>query len=257
MSPALGRFPGRRRSSGRCTTCWGPSTTASPAGPSRRYSRATRSSWGARPPRPSHAPAAGRPINLPLSLQPAAWLMRSPLGPRRRELMLEAQREFDARAGPLCPEQLAAPVLHKVLSHPAVQVGWAALRQLQLPRPQPRRLVQIAARPSPSSDAPPCALRGGCRSTSGAARASARRATARRSSCAAARRRSRRCAASWEGSWACCACRSPSRRRPASRRPRWVRCAAPPSWLHGPAAAPALALRWRQAWRGGPAGLSH
>jgi galactokinase len=37
--------------------------------------------------------------------------------------MLEAQREFDARAGPLCPSQLTAPVLHNVLSYPAVQVS--------------------------------------------------------------------------------------------------------------------------------------
>ncbi|KAF5837866.1 ribosomal protein S5 domain 2-type protein [Dunaliella salina] len=36
-------------------------------------------------------------------------------------LMCEAQREFDARAGPLCPDQLTAPVLHKVLTYPALQ----------------------------------------------------------------------------------------------------------------------------------------
>lgn len=41
----------------------------------------------------------------------------------RRQLMLEAQREFDARAGPMCPEQLTAPVLHRVLAHPPLQVG--------------------------------------------------------------------------------------------------------------------------------------
>jgi hypothetical protein len=44
--------------------------------------------------------------------------------------MLEAQREFDARAGPLCPEQLAAPELHQVLALPAVQVGRPASRRL-------------------------------------------------------------------------------------------------------------------------------
>lgn len=34
--------------------------------------------------------------------------------------MVEAQAEFDARAVPLCPEQLAAPLLHRVLAHPPV-----------------------------------------------------------------------------------------------------------------------------------------
>lgn len=36
-------------------------------------------------------------------------------------LMREAQSEFDSRAGPLCPSQLSAPVLHKVLELPAIQ----------------------------------------------------------------------------------------------------------------------------------------
>jgi len=36
-------------------------------------------------------------------------------------LMREAQSEFDGRAGPMCPSQLTAPVLHKVLQYPAVQ----------------------------------------------------------------------------------------------------------------------------------------
>ena len=36
-------------------------------------------------------------------------------------LMREAQREFDARAAPLCPSQLASPVLHRVLAHPPIQ----------------------------------------------------------------------------------------------------------------------------------------
>lgn len=34
--------------------------------------------------------------------------------------MVEAQAEFDARAVPLCPEQLMAPLLHRVLAHPPV-----------------------------------------------------------------------------------------------------------------------------------------
>ncbi|GLC39509.1 hypothetical protein PLESTB_001809800 [Pleodorina starrii] len=36
-------------------------------------------------------------------------------------LMVEAQAHFDQLAGPLCPDQLTAPVLHKVLSYPAIQ----------------------------------------------------------------------------------------------------------------------------------------
>jgi len=35
-------------------------------------------------------------------------------------LMTEAQREFDRYAAPACPDQLAAPVLHRVLAHPAL-----------------------------------------------------------------------------------------------------------------------------------------
>ncbi len=36
-------------------------------------------------------------------------------------LMVEAQKEFDARLQPACPSQLTAPVLHKVLSYEPVQ----------------------------------------------------------------------------------------------------------------------------------------
>jgi len=35
-------------------------------------------------------------------------------------LMTEAQRMFDRYAAPACPDQLAAPVLHRVLAHPAL-----------------------------------------------------------------------------------------------------------------------------------------
>ena len=35
--------------------------------------------------------------------------------------MREAQAAFDARAAPLCPSQLTAPVLHTVLAHPPIQ----------------------------------------------------------------------------------------------------------------------------------------
>ncbi len=36
-------------------------------------------------------------------------------------LMVEAQREFDAHLRPLCPSQLAAPVLHRVLAYAPLQ----------------------------------------------------------------------------------------------------------------------------------------
>ena len=35
--------------------------------------------------------------------------------------MREAQATFDARAAPLCPAQLASPVLHRELAHPPIQ----------------------------------------------------------------------------------------------------------------------------------------
>lgn len=41
--------------------------------------------------------------------------------PRLGGLMSEAQRIFDAKVAPACPEQLASPLLHKVLSLEAVQ----------------------------------------------------------------------------------------------------------------------------------------
>lgn len=43
--------------------------------------------------------------------------------------MWRAQAEFDARAGPVCPEQLAAPVLHSVIHHPELQVGSCGAEQ--------------------------------------------------------------------------------------------------------------------------------
>lgn len=43
------------------------------------------------------------------------------------ELMREAQQQFDSKAGPVCPEQLTAPALHRVLVHPPVQgLVWGA-----------------------------------------------------------------------------------------------------------------------------------
>ena len=35
--------------------------------------------------------------------------------------MREAQHEFDAKATPLCPAHLTAPVLHRVLAHPPLE----------------------------------------------------------------------------------------------------------------------------------------
>ena len=40
---------------------------------------------------------------------------------RLGELMREAQRKFDASLGPLCPDELASPVLHKLLAEPSIQ----------------------------------------------------------------------------------------------------------------------------------------
>ena len=37
------------------------------------------------------------------------------------QLMKEAQAEFDAKAAPICPSQLNAPILHKVLAWPSIQ----------------------------------------------------------------------------------------------------------------------------------------
>lgn len=46
------------------------------------------------------------------------WTVRAPLP---RLLMTEAQLAFDAAAGPLCPSQLTAPVLHTVLALPSLR----------------------------------------------------------------------------------------------------------------------------------------
>eukprot|EP00798_Chlamydomonas_sp_ICE-L_P010078 gene10078-7975_t len=35
--------------------------------------------------------------------------------------MVRAQVEFDGRAGPVCPSQLTAPILHKLLNFPPIQ----------------------------------------------------------------------------------------------------------------------------------------
>jgi UTP-glucose-1-phosphate uridylyltransferase len=47
--------------------------------------------------------------------------LRAGASERLGALMSEAQALFDRHAAPACPEELAAPVLHRVLAHPAVQ----------------------------------------------------------------------------------------------------------------------------------------
>lgn len=59
------------------------------------------------------------PINRRIVAEAREALRR---GDRRvvGSLMTEAQRMFDRHAAPACPDQLSAPVLHRVLAHPAV-----------------------------------------------------------------------------------------------------------------------------------------
>jgi hypothetical protein len=51
----------------------------------------------------------------------ALALMAAGDAPALGALMTEAQRLFRQRAAPLCPSQLASPVLHAVLAHPPIQ----------------------------------------------------------------------------------------------------------------------------------------
>jgi UTP-glucose-1-phosphate uridylyltransferase/mevalonate kinase len=51
----------------------------------------------------------------------AAAAVRGGDARRVGELMVEAQEQFDRYAAPACPEELTAPVLHRVLAHPAVK----------------------------------------------------------------------------------------------------------------------------------------
>jgi UTP-glucose-1-phosphate uridylyltransferase/mevalonate kinase len=51
----------------------------------------------------------------------ASEALRAGDAQRLGSLMSEAQSLFDRYAAPLCPEEIAAPVLHGVLAHPAVQ----------------------------------------------------------------------------------------------------------------------------------------
>ena len=54
-------------------------------------------------------------------VQAAAAALRAGDAPRLGALMSEAQMLFDRCAAPLCPEELSAPALHRVLAHPALQ----------------------------------------------------------------------------------------------------------------------------------------
>jgi len=60
------------------------------------------------------------PINARIVRQ-AAEALRAGDAERLGRLMTEAQAEFDRHLQPACPSQLTAPVLHRVLSHPAIQ----------------------------------------------------------------------------------------------------------------------------------------
>ncbi len=60
------------------------------------------------------------PINKRIVAEARAALERGD-AERIGALMTEAQANFDRLAAPACPEELAAPVLHRVLSHPALQ----------------------------------------------------------------------------------------------------------------------------------------
>lgn len=60
------------------------------------------------------------PLNINL-IERARAALEEGDGERLGSLMMEAQQLFDLYCTPVCPEQLAAPVLHKVLSHPMIQ----------------------------------------------------------------------------------------------------------------------------------------
>lgn len=60
------------------------------------------------------------PTNKRIVFQ-AAEALQSSDARRLGELMTEAQAEFDRYAAPACPEELTAPVLHRVLAHEALK----------------------------------------------------------------------------------------------------------------------------------------
>ena len=60
------------------------------------------------------------PINKRITNQ-AAELLTTSQGEQLGKLMEEAQTFFDRYATPVCPEELTAPVLHKILEHPPLK----------------------------------------------------------------------------------------------------------------------------------------
>ena len=60
------------------------------------------------------------PLNIGL-IERASAALKEGDGKRLGALMIEAQQLFDLHCIPVCPDELTAPVLHKVLSHPMVQ----------------------------------------------------------------------------------------------------------------------------------------
>jgi galactokinase len=60
------------------------------------------------------------PLNREL-VQQAAQALEAGDARLLGELMLAAQQNFDRLVAPACPQELAAPVLHRILSHPALQ----------------------------------------------------------------------------------------------------------------------------------------
>jgi len=60
------------------------------------------------------------PINKKITLQAVEAIQKGDAA-LIGSLMLEAQKQFDTLVQPACPSQLTAPVLHRVLSYPALQ----------------------------------------------------------------------------------------------------------------------------------------
>lgn len=68
--------------------------------------------------------AALGPVNHALVVQAEEALARGD-GPTLGAVMTEAQAVFDRHVAPACPSELAAPVLHRLLAHPAVRdLSW-------------------------------------------------------------------------------------------------------------------------------------
>ena len=73
------------------------------------------------------------PLNRDIVLRATDYL-RTGDAQRLGCLMTEAQQLFDEHCSPACPEELTAPVLHQVLSHPAIQSHmWLSLIHISEP----------------------------------------------------------------------------------------------------------------------------